>query len=106
MATSSVSSMLAITNAMSKALNASIVRKMTAISNSGATSGKVMRRNTNQRDARSIAAASYSEGGMADRPASDSSITNGDHIQMSVMAMASRAVSGSESQTLPSVKNT
>src|SRR5687767_2649200 len=106
MATSSVSSMLAITNAMSKVLNASMVRKMMAISSSGATKGRVMRRKTNQRDARSIAAASYSEGGMADNPASDSSITNGAHIQMSVMAMASKAMSGSDSHTLPSVRNT
>src|SRR3954471_5793011 len=104
MATSSVSSMLAITKARSKVLNASIVRKMIAISSSGATSGSVMRRNTNQRDARSIAAASYSDGGIADSPASDSSITNGDHIQMSVIAIASSATSGSDSQTLPSVK--
>ena len=44
---------------MSKVLKASIVRKMTAISSSGATRGSVMRRKTNQREARSIAAASY-----------------------------------------------
>src|SRR5688572_485296 len=106
MATSSVSSMLAITNAMSNVLNASMVRKMMAINSSGATSGNVMRRNTNQRDARSIATASYSDGGMADSPASDSSITNGAHIQMSVMAIASSATSGSDNHTMPSVKKT
>src|ERR1044071_2412064 len=95
--------MLAITYAMSNVLNASMVRKMTAISSSGDTSGSVMWRNTNQREARSIAAASYNDGGIADSPASDSNITNGDHIQMSVMAIAVSAMSGSDSQTLPSV---
>ena len=47
-----------------------------------------MRVKVYQRLARSMAAASYRRCGMADRPARHSSITKGDHIQMSVMAIA------------------
>ena len=65
-----------------------MVRKMIAISNKGATSGRVIRVNVYQPLARSIAAASYRCFGTADRPASESSMTNGDHIQMSVIATA------------------
>ncbi len=91
--------MLVMMKARSKVLNASMVRKMMAISSSGVTSGKVMCVKVYQRPARSIAAASYRCLGIADRPASDSSITNGDHIQMSVSATAYRATSGSDSQS-------
>src|ERR1700676_100296 len=102
METISVSSKLAMMKAISKVLKASMVRKMTAISSSGATNGKVMRVNTNQPDARSMAAASYKEEGMAESPARHNSITNGDHIQMSVIAMANRATSGFDSHSIPS----
>ena len=45
-------------NGKSKVLNASMVRKISAISSSGATSGRVMRKKVYQTPARSIAAAS------------------------------------------------
>ena len=58
-AISSVVSWLLMMKARSKVLNASMVRKMMAISSSGVTSGSVMRVNVYQRLARSMAAASY-----------------------------------------------
>src|SRR6478672_12907563 len=87
-AISSVVSWLLMMNARSNVLNASMVRKMMAINSSGVTSGSVMRVNVYQPLARSIAAASYRCCGMADNPARHNSITNGDHIQISVIATA------------------
>src|SRR5882672_12240666 len=97
---------MAYESRMPESINKGVCNKTSAhvrVRSSGATRGSVILENTNQREARSMAAASYSEGGIADSPASDSNMTNGDHIQMSVIATAISATMGSDSHTIPSV---
>src|SRR3954449_4829064 len=84
---------------MSKNLNESIVRNSSATSRSGATIGRVIQRNLNQFEARSTSAASYRCGGTAERPASEISIMNGDHIQVSTITREVIASRGLESHS-------
>ncbi len=78
------------------------MRKITATSSTGASSGSVTRKNTAGAGTPSIRAASYSSRGIICSPASSSRAMKGVVFQTSVKTIAARASPGSASQAIPS----